>query len=69
MADVVDSVVGESPLLISRLFGLLFWVLIGLNFILLAFAFDLCQFSHSFICNNFDRAFLIQVLLFLAVSS
>jgi hypothetical protein len=38
MADVVDSVVGESPLLISRLFGLLFWVLIGLNFILLAFA-------------------------------
>jgi hypothetical protein len=32
--------VGESPLLISRLFGLLFWVLIGLNFILLAFAFD-----------------------------
>ena len=39
MADVVDSVVGESPLLISRLFGLLIWVLIGLNFILLAFAF------------------------------
>jgi hypothetical protein len=49
MADVVDSFFGESPLLISRLFGLLFWVLIGLNFILLAFAFDYVNLAILFI--------------------